>query len=288
MITIRSIRFLPNYLDNSDVYFVDHDHMDAVLSDVGLSCDMPKAHRTSITGNETFTHTRSLEEAIDLARYGWEEGIDRIADLSERIEEQIERRTVRHGMVLHESGGEVDVPAYIAGEINCMWEWLEQHDKQKFLHLTVNISTPGNIDTQSYIIAGAMVVAAVDALERTGRRVEVNVLSGIRGKKGGRLIFGTRVKDVDEHLDLGSVVFAVSHPSYLRRIEFAMLERMPYAWREAYGAQLGGGYGMAMKIPESLHGDVHLELARASSLGGEGAYDWVVAKLGEQGVEVAT
>jgi hypothetical protein len=232
--------------------------------------------------------TRDLNEAAELATNGWADGVDRIVNLAERISEQVSRRVEAHGMELWEEGGEVDVAAYLDGERACMWTWAEQPNKRPIVRATINISAPHTVSPEQYIFAGAIACALIDGLENAGRRVELQVHQAVVSRDGGEpFVVGADIKEADQPVDLGALAYAMAHPSMLRRTVFSVEELTPQAYRKHYNFRLGHGYGLSADTPEDLRGDVHLDLRQTYNLTYEEGYDWILARLREQGVAIA-
>ena len=239
------------------------------------------ASRTQAPGHR-WDDGAGWEGTLKLARYGWHEGVARIVDLSDRIAEQVSKQLPTYGMELMESGGDVDVAAYLNGQRECMWDWTESGSKMPVVRITVNAALSGGTSAQATIVAGALIAALADALEQVGRRVEVDVYDTARGS-GAEYNVGARIKDASDPLDRASLVYAVAHPSFCRRLGFAIGERLPVKLQNS----IGGGYGRVGHVPTELQGDVHVDLVTAAQLGIEGAYGWIIDKLRSLGIEVA-
>jgi len=270
-------------------YTVTYDSLADVVAAGRGDCDLSLKQRESSTmGNATWYHTATIKEARDLALTGWADGVDRIVDLAERINEKVSRRMPAHGMDLWEEGGEVDVASYLDGQRACMWTWAEQDNKRPVIRVTMNISATADTTPNQYIFAGALAAALVDALENSGRRVELDALCSIESshKSGYFFTFGTKLKRSEQQLDMGAIAFALAHPSMLRRILFAAWETAPLKAVETFGFRHGLSYGRVRSSPDELMGDVHLNLNTASRMNIEEGYDWIIEQLRSQGVDV--
>jgi hypothetical protein len=274
---------------NPGQYAVTYESLADVVAAGRGDCDLDLEKRESSTmGNATWYHTATIKEARDLALSGWTEGVDRIVDLAERINEKVSRRMPAHGMDLWEEGGEVDVASYLDGQRACMWTWAEQDNKRPVIRVTMNISATSSTTPNQYIFAGALAAALVDALENSGRRVELDALCSIESslKSGYFFTFVTKLKNPEQQLDMGAVAFALAHPSMLRRIVFAAWETAPIKAVETFGFRRGLSYGRVRSSPEELRGEVHLDLNTASRMSIEEGYDWIIEHLRSQGVDV--
>lgn len=246
------------------------------------SRSVQEAHEAGWWGTETW------EEAVKLARFGWTEGLGRIVDLSDRIEERVSLALPSYGMTLEESGGEVDVAALLSGQRECMWGWSEDGGKRPVVSITVSPCVHSDVSGQTVIAIGAMVVALVDALETTGRRVELASFTTTREHRvpgtGRRARWRCELKHADEPLDRATLAFALANPASPRRIGFALAENLPATLRVALGT--GVHYGSPDSIPESEQGDVHVDFNLLARNGTLQAYDWVIEQLRACGVDI--
>jgi hypothetical protein len=286
--TYDGLRAVPEKLGSARSHtFVRYPHLIDLVRDTDLPTDLPvdqQQARRPERGTTGWAMTASLEQATQLASEGWADGINRVVNLSERLSESISRRLPHYGMDLSEEGGEVDVGTYLGGERACMWTWTDQTNHKPTVRVAVNVSTHAGVEPEGYVTAGVVAAALVDALENTGRRVELDVYETLCRDR--YMTFGCGLKRADEPLDLGALAYAVAHPSMLRRTLFAIQERLPKAWRDHFGFYMGGGHGSTSTLPDELRGDITIEIGEAARRGVTGGYDWILEQLRAQGVEV--
>jgi hypothetical protein len=273
-------------------YVVRYDSLLDVVRAGSDHCEYGDHERMSrATHRNEWQGTDSYDEAEQLALNGWSEGVGRIVDFSERLSEQVSRRLPAHGMDLWEEGGEIDVASYLDGQRACMWTWAEQDNKRPVVTVTVNVTARSSITTEEYTVGGALVAALVDALESSGKRVELDIMNSVESVGDSwdttNLTISANVKRPEEALDLGAIAYAVAHPSMLRRTVFAIKERAPREWTRQFKFYKGGGYGSVAEAPKELRGDIHVRLDDIGRLGVKEGYDWLIKNLQEQGVEVS-
>lgn len=266
---------------------VTYPNMTAFLIDALGPSDMREGERISrSTGREERTSTRTFQEAVDLAKYGWTEGERIIADLSDRLEERVHRALPWYGMELAESGGEVDVAALLDGQRENMWDWREEGGRKPVVRVNVNGAFHWNIKTQEVRVMGAAVVSLIDALEKMGRRVEMDMFWPVTSWGNEMASLRIRIKEADDPLHLANMAFAVAHASMFRRLVFSWMERFPSGARDTYS--VGGAYGRSSLQPGEVHDDeVFVDIEAACGRGVLDGYDFVMEQLRKQGIEVA-
>lgn len=271
---------------------VTYPTMEALLLDASGPSEMPieerAAHQRSSTRDE-FTGTRSFEEALAMARHGWTEGERIIADLSDRLEERVHRALPWYGMELAESGGEVDVAALLDGQRENMWDWREGGGRKPVVRINVNAAVHNRITTQEVQVMGAAIVALIDALERMGRRVELELFWPTTAYKDGAepMIASARVriKEADDPMHVANLAFALAHASMYRRILFSWMERYSKKGRERFG--VGSGYGLSkLQLGKVTDDEIFVDVQAACERGVVDGYDFVMRQLRDQGIEV--
>lgn len=200
------------------------------------SANGPSWNRASTQLNQY--KTRDFDHALQLAKFGWHEGADR----------------VHYGLaaLLAYTGGGVspwrydmagdvpDVPRYLAGVPDCMKRRTRQNGNKPIVHIMLNTALSGSADYEQIMNYGIAIAGLVDYLENHGRRVEldrVGIVSDGGSLGGVWSMQGWKVKRAEEPLDLAATAFATAHPSSHRRLVWGMRERCPV-----------GGYGSPQKL----------------------------------------
>jgi hypothetical protein len=181
------------------------------------------------SGNKDFYGTSTFAEATKLAREGWHEGVERVgeirATISSAIQSLISRRADSIGYDVF--GEYVDVGLFLTGEPECFGVRVSEDSISKsVVRINVNIGVSGSVSHRAIFARGAAVIAAVDVIESTGRRVEVYGVDGSL-KHGGNRLHEIQVllKSASQPLDIDRLVFALCHPSTLRRFCFSVAEK---------------------------------------------------------------
>ncbi len=269
-----------------------------VTSELSNASEMPTQKRWQDDGwpyEDVLTET--LDEAIDLAEKGWEEGVKKIIDLSASLSDEI--ISILHVPEVHYNvtGDQLDVGRYVAGEPEDFMTLVpaEIEDRPKILHLVANVCASAGVKGDTMIRKGAAVVALVDALEKHGKRLSVDVASlsslsgrwGYGGSSGRNTVVKIRVKETWEPVNLANLVMCLAHPSTLRRLMFRTWEHMSDEDRNAGGFYQGGGYGYVEEIKKDEDkGDIYIEGmdTRRRTWRTDEAIPWLLSKLSEQGI----
>lgn len=211
--------------------------------------------RASHNNPKSFTQTKTFDEAVQLLRGGWTDGLRKIAELSEKVTAAIGAPAPEMQMVPDVQGGAVDMGAYLAGEPESMTTWFEEPGNNKIVHFAINMSASAGVGANSLLARGAVIAATIDALESAGNRCVVDVMNSV--SHNWRFTTIVRIKDAQDPLDMERLAFAVAHPSMLRRLTFGHYENETAEARGNIGQTFG--YGMPMGIPEQFRGDVNIE-----------------------------
>lgn len=242
-----------------------------------------------------FSGTETWEEAYHLATHGWPEG----RRLVEKLSAEIVERIVGAGLVqvtqYDVEGDDLDIGRYLLGEPE-VWGYLEDTDtrvesfaKPKVIHLVLNLSASAAINKSTLIARGAAAAALVDILEMHNVRCEVTLTESVTpstGSRRGHSEFHIPVKKPGDSLQMDQLAFLMAHPASLRRIVFAVNERLPEDIIKHFGFADGGfgvgGYGIPTQ--SNLKGDIHVgHIYSESEWSKESSIAWIKKVLIEQG-----
>jgi hypothetical protein len=171
--------------------------------------------------------------AKQLVRTGWSEGAK---DLSDKLEAHMPARDKETSWRYDVAGELPDIGRFLAGDPSCMKRHGHPKGHRPVISLAVNIAVNASVSATSMANYGAAMVAVIDKLEHSGRRVDLSVIMvAVQGTR--RNVIGWRVKKAEDPLDLAAVAFAIAHPAALRRIGFAMYEHSDSPTWVGYGQQ---------------------------------------------------
>lgn len=228
-----------------------------------------------------------FEAAMRLARDGWQQGADSVAQMSTTILNKVTGLIEREQVVYDVEGIGLDVATYLNGEPECWQRFdteLREGEGSKHLRVVFNTTVSGGIGADVIEARGAAVAALVQALEFAGRRVELWGIAVCAQSYKGSFEARVQVKAADQDLDMSRVAYALAHPSMLRRMGFACVEADDVA-----SYRLGYGYGRPCDTDNK--GDIYVNegtLGEVQWSRPASAINWVLAKLKEQGVNLVT
>ena len=242
-----------------------------------------------LSGNDRWYGGATFEETMELARNGWQAGTDQLNNHIKSFENTLPSQRVRLETVMDITGpGVLDFGRWATGhpEAWMIQQETEVHDPHagNIIRIVYNISASSGVSTREMMDKGATIVGFIDLLERAGKRVELDLVAGIKARNGRTSVrTQVRVKEANTPVDIERIAFAIAHPASFRRIVFSLLEMAPALARKDCGIYLFKGYGMpedwevadAFYIPASA-------IARLASEAGRIA--WVKEQLAAQGV----
>jgi len=189
------------------------------------------APRSSNSRDTEFSLTESLQDACELATKGWSDVRPQVDKLFGELESSI-------AMVLDESysirfdysGDSVDMGRYMSGDPECMMDYVTEPQARmgRVIKVMVNVANSARITPKQIMDRGVVVVALLDVLNKLGVGVELWTEMAIAdggvdsGKRFSQLV---KIHDSSEMLDVDSTMFAIAHPSMLRRIGFGSIEQ---------------------------------------------------------------
>lgn len=166
--------------------------------------------------------TRDMKQALEIARNGWSDGVKKAAELLEylNLENAVERR--RKYSV---AGGYVNVGRMLSGNPAHMVKRPKQDGRQT-ITLFVENTASAYIKAEMLTIRAAVVAAFADILEMRGyscQIVSVTTQARMNDLPGAQT--AVTLKHAGEKLNLDDLVFALGHPSFLRRFNFACVSQ---------------------------------------------------------------
>ena len=191
--------------------------------------------QASEAGSAEFTGTSSLEEAVELCRFGWHEGMGQLVGLVETIKRaldlKLEARRTFHDYV----GFAPDVKAYLEGSPLSMVN--KPNPPKKRVVIYMNTSCDGSERAACIYHRGAIVLAIAEVLEMMGYLVDLRLFEMSFVEEDVHFS-EFRLKMPDERVNLGKLHFPLCHPSWVRRLNFRLIETSPNmtdGWAGSYG-----------------------------------------------------
>lgn len=248
---------------------------------VDYAAATPKSKRQASDERNTWqcewAKSDSLEHAMELAHKGYAEIRPQVEALMEVMEERLAERFGNRFVTDYAvSGGSVDMGKFVTGEPECMLEWVSEPAASmgRVVKVCLAGTVSSDIKPDMIIRRGTAVVALLDTLHKLGVGLELWWDSTIRGSDMVDHSTAVLLHDSSEPLDVDNLMWAVAHPSMLRRVTFAVQERSQTA--KAQG--VGGGYGRCtdMALPRIMDFDVTVERLQRGDLSESDPLAWVI------------
>lgn len=207
------------------------------------------------TDEERWSGTRTMDEAIELARYGWEEGRQRLRQVVGRvaIDQLVGRRPIVESR-LDFAGDEVDIGAYLHGEPEHMVDYQvrqDTHGKQAMMY--VNASMSSRVSSERIMQRGGALYAAIEALRTEGYSLGLTMVDSTKNNYFSHYAeYQIPVVQPGEYLDIDTAAFCLAHPAFSRRGVLALNEHEPNDIRYAMGFMAGQGYGEPIPMVSDL------------------------------------
>jgi hypothetical protein len=206
---------------------------------------------SSIHGDYSFTGTRSLEEAIELAEHGWAEGLERVDGILRQVEAELGFLALPSTVApeFDVAGEEPDIDRFLAGEPENMTNYTPFEGRK--VSLAINAAQHCFVDKDLIINRGVGILAAFNYLSANGYQCSIGSFDytsnggGFYGRTRGHHEHETFVEILssNQFYDLDKLSFAITHSSFLRRLLFAQNELEDSEIRDIMGYHSGGGYG---------------------------------------------
>ena len=187
---------------------------------------------SSISGSKSFTGTNSFGEAFDMCKNGYfSKDVENFQNLFFKIVNQINKKLkyvrIKHDVV----GAAPDVPLYLIGNpLNMINLEKKEHEKRpKKIVFHFNASIPWYTPKSTIENRGLTYVLLFDLLRKLKCPVELKIHSFTNWYEDDKVFYvNTSVPLLKENdmINISKIYFPLVHPSFLRRIIFAVKERI--------------------------------------------------------------
>ena len=202
-----------------------------------------------------WSDTKTMDEALELARYGWEEGRQHLRQAVGRIalDQLVGRRPIVESR-LDFAGDEVDIGAYLHGEPEHMVDYQvrqDTHGKQAMMY--VNASMASRVSSERIMQRGGALYAAIEALRTEGYSLGLTMVDSTQNNRFSHYTeYQIPVVRPGGYLDIDTAAFCLAHPAFLRRGVFALNEHESNDLRYSMGFMAGQGYGEPIPMVSDL------------------------------------
>lgn len=246
------------------------------------------------SGNSGFTGTPNYQTALQLARDGWPQGIAQANKYSSALFAKLSHLVERLDPVGDIEGAGFDVGTYLSGVPECWlrFETTMAEGAGKVIRLLYTCGASAAVDNDVMIKRGAVAAALVQLLEYAGHRVEIfccpRCSTSDKQGKGYRLECIVKIKDAEQPLDMSRLIFALAHPSMLRRLGFRLDELGSHETQRKVGTV---SYSVAPSQDLLDRADIYIDKIRMSQDAwwdsAEKTEKFILENLKKQGVEIA-
>lgn len=167
--------------------------------------------------------TETYEEADQLFKDGDTENAKKIVEAAIVFDKQQAQRAQRRGMSPAVVGCLPNVPAAIQGLPVAMYHRQPQPGRP-VVHLDINCAVCSNIEPETIIKIGAVILSTVNQLEKNGHSVAI----AIKCKSffdGDTFTTSVVIKEAGQRFNASQLAYCLVNPSFLRRHLFAVWER---------------------------------------------------------------
>ena len=185
--------------------------------------------------------SHDLDEAIHMCRYGFQQDTDAFYALESQIMRELDMTFDNPRAFNDYVGYAPDVPAYLLGRPLSMIN--KPNPPRKRLKVYMNTSYSSSVKLEQIMHRGACVMCAIKILEMLRYSVELRLfeMSYTDNRDGSMDVhfseFGA--KNPGEQLNVQKLFFPLCHPSWIRRLNFRLIELTPdisYHWTGDYGS----------------------------------------------------
>lgn len=236
---------------------------------------MWRDHRNSGI-NFRFYGTENFDQAMNMARYGWTEKIDKIRKLETEIP-QIYKTVPIPETKFSVAGNAVDISRYLMGIPDCMRQTRRRISEyaditHKYVKIVVNVVVSWTLGEDDIFNRGKNIATVINALESNNIHTKLILMSQVyekveqkndkkkdlediflpnkstsdtaQPKNASRYTMFITLKDYKDDFYLEKLMFPLAHRSFLRRLVLAAKERENTDIRQTFGFFNGGGYGI--------------------------------------------
>lgn len=189
--------------------------------------------------------TYDWQEAVNLATFGWNELRAGVEEAFGPIATEIRDAIPEQNVMVHDvTGAAVDIDAYLRGEPESMIEFVQEpvSTQGRVITIITNVSVSCTVDSERMVKRGVGIAALCYALNLLQHSTEIYVEAGAEywGGRDNSFSCVTKVKSAQNAEDIDNIMFALAHPSMLRRLYFAVFERRASSSLQKL---FGHGYG---------------------------------------------
>jgi len=200
----------------------------------------------------SFTKTKSLKEAKNLLQFGYPAGLKKIDKLaSQFLSETLNKYKITRSYMFDVVGDCFMYERYQQRKPDCFFKIIKENKKApvRLVRILIDAGFSGNKQEPEIYRRGAIICALVKLLQLANISTEIVAYTQSRSRhinnnENSHTYTETfNIKSQREPLDMDKLAFTFCHPSFLRRITFALQERESVEVVERHGFKASEGYG---------------------------------------------
>lgn len=191
---------------------------------------------SSVSGSYDFTETYSLEEAIELCQFGYHKDYDKLIELKLKLEKYVKMSSKKNKQYNDYIGYVPDVKAYLEGSPLSMLN--KTNLQRKKIDIYMNTSFYAETSSSAVFNRGAIILTLIEILENLGYNIDFHLFE--MSTVSDQMHFSEFIlKKETERLNPQKLYFPLCHPSWIRRLNFRLIEQTKdatnYGWAAGYG-----------------------------------------------------
>lgn len=231
-----------------------------------------------------FFGTENFDEALNMARYGWRDKMDKIKKLETEIPQFYKTVPVPETK-FSVAGNSVDIGRYLMDVPDCMRQTRRKFSEyadltHKYVKIVVNLTVSWTLSEDDIFNRGKNIASVINALESNNIHTKLVLMTqvykkeestkkspkkdipkdlddlkdiflpefspseNVQTKDAPRYTIFITLKDYRDNFYLEKLMFPLAHRSFLRRLIFAAQERESKDIRQTFGFFDGCGYGI--------------------------------------------
>lgn len=171
-----------------------------------------------------FVGTKSLDEALELCLGGYSSEARQIIDFSDQLQDAFPKLKYKRRVEHSNYGFRPDVIRALHNNPNSMYK-LVRKPKAGIVDFYFNVTSPKKVSNEAILNKGIITIALIKFLESINYRVNLNLFS-LSFSSNEFIYTSVILKAPGQLLDTNTCSFPMTHPSFNRRMCFAVNERI--------------------------------------------------------------
>ena len=248
------------------------------------------------TGRKSWCLGVDFADAVKLAKTGWTKHMAAVLKRRDLLVKRVARQVPKTAVVYDVEGLDFDIGRVMDGEPEHWVDMVadtsvESGKGGKLRRVVVNVSNDYRVKAKAIVAKGILITSLVALMEFSGMNVQVELGSAIRSERGAfRWQWVAPFKRYSDALNIPKIMYAVAHPTMLRRLVFGLKENLSTTASQAKDIGVpNGGYGSPMPLSRDLHGDIYIDnktIPTDKLDDDDYLADWLLEQLRRQGVQI--